>query len=228
MTVEHPPALLRELQGITTPTIANAIELFNVRPREIGFASGAIRCIFPSMPAVIGYACTATMKAATPPGERRSGRAEMWQHILSLPSPRIIVVQDEDEPPAVGSLWGEVNGSVHKALGAVAVVTDGGIRDIDELEAMGMQMFAREVIVSHANVHLTSVGKPVTIGGLTVNPGDLLHGDKHGVIQIPHEITAQIPDAVRRIDAFERPIIDLCRSPEFSVEKLDALFQRRM
>jgi len=89
-------------------------------------------------------------------------------------------------------------------------------------------MFAREVIVSHANVHLTSVGQPVSIGGLTVSPGDLLHGDKHGVMQIPHEIAAEIPEAVRRIEAFERPIIDLCRSTEFSVERLDALFQRRM
>ncbi len=98
MAVQHPPELIRELQGITTPTIANAIELFNLRPREAGFASGTIRCIFPALPAVVGYACTATIKAASPPGERRAGRGEMWQHILSMPAPRIIVVQDEDDP----------------------------------------------------------------------------------------------------------------------------------
>jgi len=224
MSTEHPAELIRELAGITTPTIANAVELFDIRPRNVGFASGAIRCIFPELPTVVGYACTATIKADQPgdAAERVAAQA-LWEHALAMPAPRIIVVGDEDDPQAIGSLWGEVNGSIHKALGAVAVVTDGGMRDVDEVEAMGLQFFARDVIVSHAYVHLTSVGKPVTIGGMTVNPGDLLHGDKHGVMQIPHEIAARIPEAVRLVEERERPIIDLCRSPEFSIEKLRAL-----
>ncbi|MHB8577456.1 MAG: RraA family protein [Dehalococcoidia bacterium] len=225
MPTAHPAALIEELKGITTPTIANAIELFDVRPRNLGFANGAIRCIFPDLPAMVGYACTATIKAnAKPDDSARLPPQAFWEHVLSMPAPRVIVIQDEDEPAAVGSFWGEVNSSIFMALGAIGVVTDGGVRDLDEVHAMGFQFFAREVIVSHAYIHLTSVGKPVTVGGLTVAPGDLLHGDKHGVTQIPHELAAQIPDAVRRVEARERPIIDLCHAKDFSIDKLRELF----
>lgn len=222
----HPPELIEGLRGITTPTIANAVELFNIRPRNQGFATSEVRSIFPDLPAMVGYACTATIKANVQPDDSTRVPAHvLWAHVLSMPAPRVMVIHDEDEPPAIGSLWGEVNGSIFMALGAVGVVTDGGVRDLDEVHAMGLQFFARDVIVSHAYVHLTSVGKPVTIGGLTVNPGDLVHGDKHGVMQIPHEIAAEIPEAVRVVEERERPIIELCRSSEFSPERLRALIE---
>ncbi len=224
MTTNHPTELIEELRGITTPTIANAVELFDIRSRNVGFASSDVRSIFPDLPVMVGYACTATIRANQPGDEAERVPAHiMWEHVLSMPAPRVIVVQDEDEPPAIGSLWGEVNGSIFKALGAVGVVTDGGVRDLDEVHEMRFQFFARHVIVSHAYVHLTSVGRPVTIGGLTIEPGDLIHGDKHGVMQIPHEIAADIPEAVRRVEERERPIIALCRSMEFSPEKLKEL-----
>jgi len=224
MPTEHPAELIRQLQAITTPTVANAIELFDVRPRNRGFASGSIRCVFPDLPTLVGYACTATIKADAP-GDASSHVAPhvLWDHVLSMPAPRVVVIQDDDDPPAIGSLWGEVNSSIFMALGAVGVVTDGGVRDLDEVRAMGFQFFAREVIVSHAYVHLTGVGEPVTIGGLTINPGDLLHGDKHGVLQIPHEVAARIPEATRTVEERERPIIELCHSPEFTPERLRQL-----
>ncbi len=223
---QHPPELIETLRRITTPTISNAIELFNIRPRNQGFATSEVRSIFPDLPAMVGYACTATIKANVQPDESTRVPAHvLWEHVLSMPAPRVMVIHDEDDPAAVGSLWGEVNGSIFKALGAVGVVTDGGVRDLDEVHAMGLQFFAREVIVSHAYIHLTSVGKPVTVGGLTINPGDLIHGDKHGVMQIPHEIAARIPEAVRVVEDRERPIIELCRSSDFSPEKLRALIE---
>jgi len=227
MTQTHPSELIEELRGITTPTVANAIELFDVRPRNLGFASGAVRCIFPDLPTMVGYACTATIKANEPGDESSRVPAHVfWDHVLSMPAPRVIVIQDLDDPPAVGSLWGEVNSSIFMALGAVGVVTDGGVRDLDEVEAMGFQFFARNVIVSHAYVHLTGVGRLVTVGGLTINPGDLLHGDKHGVLHIPHELAAGIPEATRRVEERERPIIDLCHSKDFTPAKLRELVAR--
>lgn len=217
----HTADLLAALRRYNAPTISNAIELFNVRPRNEGFMDGSIRSVFPRMPPFVGYAVTAKIRAAAPPGpDVKATVQEMYDHILSQPAPRVIVVQDLDDPPCVGSLWGEVNGNVHKALGCVAVVTDGGVRDLDEVEALGLPLFAREVIVSHAHVHLVEIGTPVTVGGLTVHPGDLLHGDKHGVISIPHDVAARIPEAVDAIEAFERGIITACQSPDFSVEKL--------
>jgi 4-hydroxy-4-methyl-2-oxoglutarate aldolase len=216
-----PASVLEALRAYNAPTISNAIELFDVRPRNEGFMDGSIRCVFPHMASFVGYAVTAKIRAAAPPGpEVKVTVRDMYAHILSIPAPRVIVVQDLDDPPCVGSLWGEVNGNVHKALGCVAVVTDGGVRDLDEVEALGLPLFAREVIVSHAYVHLVEVGTPVTVGGLTVTPGDLLHGDKHGVIAVPHETAARIPDAVKALEDYERGIISACQSPDFSVEKL--------
>lgn len=219
----HPPDVLAALRRYNAPTIANAIELFDVVPRNQGFMDASVKSIFPAMPPFAGYAVTATIRAAQPPGpEVRTSVTDLYQHILSVPAPRVIVVQDLDDPKATGSLWGEVNGNIHKALGCVAVVTDGGVRDLDEVEALGLPLFASAVIVSHAYVHLVDVGVPVTVGGLTVQPGDLLHGDKHGVIRVPHEVAARIPDAVEALERYERGIIEVCRSPDFSVDKLNA------
>lgn len=216
-----PEETLEALRRYNAPTIANAIELFDVRPRNVGFMDHSIRAIFPRMPPVVGYAVTAKIRAARPRAVGVTvGVTDMYTHILSVPAPRIVVVQDLDDPPCIGSLWGEVNGNVHKALGCVAVVTDGGVRDLDEVEALGLPLFAREVIVSHAYVHLVEVGTPVTVGGLTVRPGDLLHGDKHGVISIPHEIAPRIPEAVTALEEYERGIISVCQSPDLTVEKL--------
>lgn len=222
------PEVLAALQHYSAPTLANAIELFDVRPRSAGFASGLVRCVYPDLPPMVGYAATAKMRAATPPRpEKRVPPHVLWQHILSLPAPRVVVIQDLDDPPAVGSYWGEVNANVHKALGCVGVATDGGVRDLDEVAALGgFQFFAREVIVSHAYVHLVEVGGRVTVGGLDVRPGDLLHGDKHGVLNIPQSLAADLPAAVERIEARERAIITLCQSPEFGVERLRELFER--
>lgn len=216
-----PEETLEALRRYNAPTIANAIELFDVRPRNVGFMDHSIRAIFPRMPPVVGYAVTAKIRAARPrAGGVTGGVTDMYTHILSVPAPRIVVVQDLDDPPCIGSLWGEVNGNVHKALGCVAVVTDGGVRDLDEVEALGLPLFARAAIVSHAYVHIVEVGTPVTVGGLTVTPGDLLHGDKHGVVSIPREIAARIPEAVDALEAWERGIINACQSPDFTVEKL--------
>jgi regulator of RNase E activity RraA len=216
-----PAETLEKLRSYNAPTIANAIELFDVRGRHEGFMDASIRAIFPRMPPFVGYAVTAKIRAAAPPAPGAAVPVKaMYEHILSMPAPRVIVVQDLDDPSCVGSLWGEVNGNVHKALGCVAVVTDGGVRDLDEVEALELPLFARHVIVSHAHVHLVEVGTPVMVGGLEVRPGDLLHGDKHGVISIPHDIAPRIPEAVTALEEYERGIISVCQSPDFTVEKL--------
>src|SRR5262245_61532529 len=122
--------------------------------------------------------------------------------------------------PGVGSYWGEVNGSIFTALGCVAVVTNGAVRDLVEMRAIGIQAFAGSVAVSHAYVHLVRVGDPVIVGGLSVRPGDLLHGDQHGVLSIPFEIAAALAAATRRVEAEERELIEFCRSPNFSANAL--------
>jgi regulator of RNase E activity RraA len=217
--------VLARLRQITSPTICNAIETFKVRDQAAGFMGPEIKCIFPQMGTLVGYACTALIGARTPAGRSRVGMTELWEHIASVPAPRVLVVQDLDYPRPVGSFWGEVNANICRAQGVIGTITDGGVRDLDEVEKLGFFYFASTLLVSHANVHLIDVGGPVEVGGLRVAPGDLLHGDKHGVTGIPLDVAAQIPDAARRIEDGERKIIAFCQSPDFTPEKLMAMFR---
>jgi len=147
---------------------------------------------------------------------------EWHAFIETIPAPRIIVIQDLNQPP-LGSFWGEVNGNVHRALGAIGLITDGGVRDLDEVEELGFQFLSREILVSHAYVHLVEFGHPVTVGGLTVHPGDLLHADKHGAILIPHDIAVGVAGAAQTVENTERIIIDYCQSDSFTREGLAKL-----
>jgi 4-hydroxy-4-methyl-2-oxoglutarate aldolase len=215
------PEELDALRRFSTPSISNAIERFDIRPRHHGFTGPEIRCLFPEMPPIVGYASTAIVMAEQPAVAGRSPAVgEYWEFILSIPAPRIAVIQDIDQPCAIGSFWGEVNGNIHKALGCVGTVTNGGVRDLDEVRALGFQFLASAAIVSHAYVHLVDFGTPVKVGGLLVNPGDLVHADKHGAIVIPHEIARQVPAAAAEVERGERRIIECCQSAEFSVERL--------
>jgi regulator of RNase E activity RraA len=143
-----------------------------------------------------------------------------------VPKPWVVVVDDLDYPRPVGSFWGEVNGSVYKALGAVGTITNGGVRDLPEVRATGFHFFSSCLLVSHAYVHVVEAGAPVTIGGLTVRPGDLLHGDEHGVTSIPLELARDLPKAARDLEARERKLIDYARSDSFSPEALAERYRR--
>jgi 4-hydroxy-4-methyl-2-oxoglutarate aldolase len=213
---------IEALRRWPTPAVANAIETFRVRPRGEGFMLG-IRCIFRELGPMVGYAATATMRARVRGGPE-SGRAMVahWKNIAAQPSPRVVVLQDLDDPPAFGSFWGEVNANIHRALGCAGVVTNGGVRDLEEVLALGFQFFAADVIPSHADVHLVSAGGEVTVGGLKVKDGDLIHADRHGVVTIPHEIAREVPRAAAEVEKRERAIIELCQSPGFSIEALAA------
>lgn len=215
---------LDALRRITTPTVANAIETFQVRARTEGFMDSTIRCIFPELGAMVGYAVTAKI-AARERAQTAPPPWEMWETMPKTPRPWVVVIEDLDYPNPVGSYWGEVNGSIYQGLGCVGTVTNGGVRDLDEVRATGFHFFASCVLVSHAYVHLVEVGTPVSVGGLTVQPGDLLHGDQHGVLSIPLEIARELPQAAAEVERRERPIIDYARSPECSAEGLRRLFE---
>jgi regulator of RNase E activity RraA len=137
----------------------------------------------------------------------------------------VIVVHDLDEPRGQGAQWGEVQANIHRALGCAGVVTDGSVRDLDEVRALGFQFVAAHVSVSHAYVHMVDYGLPVKLGGLWVKPGDLIHADQHGVVTIPPDIAERIPDAVAKVEADERKIIDVCKSKDFSAQKLKDLYK---
>jgi len=214
-------AELDALRRISSPTICNAIETFGVRDHADGFMGPEIDCIFPDLDVMVGYACTAVIGAKVAGGSRSApAMPALWEHVASIPEPRILVVHDVDYPRPLGSFWGEVNANIFRAQGVIGTVTDGGVRDLDEVHALGFHFFASTVLVSHANLRLIDVGVPVEVGGLRVEPGNLLHGDKHGVVSIPPSIARDVPEAAARIEAGERGIIDFCQSPDFSIDKL--------
>jgi regulator of RNase E activity RraA len=142
--------------------------------------------------------------------------------VQAAPAPRFLVIEDIDEKPGFGALFGEIHANIAVALGCVAHLTNGAVRDLPGIQASGLQSFARNVAVSHAYAHIIDFGEPVRIGGLQIQPGDLLHGDQHGVVSIPVSIASEIPDVAAKLVAEERELLALCRSGDFSFEKLTA------
>jgi regulator of RNase E activity RraA len=212
-----PDEVLEALKRYDTPTLANAIEEFDIRPRDEGFANMDIRCMFPELGVMVGYAATATIRAR---GRGGSDQSALWSHVRGIPAPRVVVVQDLDGPPAHGALWGEVNASVFQALGCVGAVTDGSVRDLNEARGLGFHFFARGPAVSHAYVRVESVGQPIRVGGLNVVPGDLIHADQHGVLLVPHDIAPELPAAADRVIEREQTFLRWVRSPAFDPDRL--------
>jgi 4-hydroxy-4-methyl-2-oxoglutarate aldolase len=211
------PSILEALKRFDSPTLSNAVETFEVRPRDEGYMSMDIRCIFPELGAMVGYAVTATVRAK---GRAQGDQTALYRCVRDVPGPRVVVVQDLDEPPGHGSLWGEVNATIFGALGCVGCVTNGSVRDLKEARAMGFHFFARGPGVSHAYVRVESAGRPVTVGGLRVSPGDLIHADQHGVLKIPREIAGELPAAAERVIAAEQSLLRWVRSADFDADEL--------
>ena len=219
--------MIDALRKISSPSVANAIETFRVRPRNQGQMSSDIRTLFPEMGPLVGYAVTAVIRAEPEPLDgHRASTYGWWDYVLTIPAPRVVVVHDLDEPRGQGAQWGEVQANIHTALGVVGTVTDGSVRDLEEVRALGFQFAAAHVSVSHAYVHMVDFGLPIKVGGLWVKPGDLIHADQHGVVTIPTDIAAKIPEAVAKVEADERKIISVCQASDFSVEKLKSLYKQ--
>jgi 4-hydroxy-4-methyl-2-oxoglutarate aldolase len=215
------------LRKISSPSIANGIETFNVRPRNVGHMSSEIKTLFPDLGPLVGYAVPAVIRAEPQPlQDHRASTFAWWDYVQTIPAPRVIVVHDIDEPRGQGAQWGEVQANIHKALGCVGVVTDGSVRDLDEVRALGFQFAAAHVSVSHAYVHMVDFGLPVKVGGLWVKPGELIHADQHGVVTIPPEIVDRLAQAVAKVEADERKIIGVCQSRDFTAERLKDLYKQ--
>ena len=212
---------LDALRRLDSCTVSNAIETFQVRLRNAGFADARVRCIFEDLPPMVGYAATARLRSGEPPiAGSYHDRTDWWNSILEVPAPRIAVLEDLDESPGVGAFLGDMHSAILMALGCVGYVTNGAVRDLGRVRDLGLPLFAGNVAVSHAYAHIFDFGSKVTVGGLEVRPGDLLHGDRHGVVMVPRTIAGEIPAVAARLRLEERKVIEWCRSQQFSVEKL--------
>jgi 4-hydroxy-4-methyl-2-oxoglutarate aldolase len=224
----RPPDALDALLRFDSCLLSNAIERLNVRPRNEGFMSGGATCRYPQHPPVVGYAVTGRIRTYMPPmtGKCYYDHIEWWRYLVSIPAPRIVVLEDFDNRPGFGALFGEVHARLCRALGCVAYVTNGAVRDLDAIEPLGFQLFAGSVAVSHAYAHIVDFGEVVEIGELPIAPGDLLHGDQHGIVSVPEGYIAQLPSVAEQIVSEEQELFALAESPEFSVEALGAKLQQ--
>jgi 4-hydroxy-4-methyl-2-oxoglutarate aldolase len=219
------PEQLAELKAIDTPTICNAIEKFKVRGRVEGFMGMDIRCLLPELGVMVGYAVTVTVDS-TVEGAPLDTRAWFnWMKAMeAAPKPVVVVFKDISDNPRHSAHLGEVMATIAARLGVVGVVTDGGLRDILEVKQVGLQCFAKGLVPSHGNPRLIEVNVPVTVDGVRIEPGDLLHGDANGVTAIPRAIADQVAKAALEVRSEEAGLLAYIRSSEFKPEEY---FRRR-
>jgi regulator of RNase E activity RraA len=153
-------------------------------------------------------------------GSRYVERTDWWKHITSVQSPRVVVMQDIDEHPGTGAFLGSAHVNILKALGCVGAVTNGAARELPGIEASGFQVFAGRLAISRAYIHVVEYGGPVEVGGLTIQPGDLLHGDRHGIINVPQNMATELPAVASGIMEKKQLVIDLSKKPGATVQEL--------
>lgn len=204
---------LAALAKYDTPTICNVIELWNARPRNTGYMDHTIQACYPKLPPMVGYALTSTFRALSPPrsGDVYASMGRQVELFAELPGPPVIVFQDLDQPSAAAT-FGEVMCTTYQAFGARGLITSGTGRDLDQVEALGFPVFTAGTCCAHGYCHIIAVNVPVTVGGIAIYPGDLLHGDRNGVTTIPPEFASEIPDACQELMAAEEIVLKYCRS----------------
>ena len=219
------PDAIALLRSSSVPTLANAIETFEIRAPTEGYNRRALTCHWPDLGMMVGTAVTVTATTSRPPADAPPPIDEpaYWHWIEQQPGPKVVVVQDLDELPG-GAMWGEWNANVHLALGCVGTITDGAVRDLEALERLQFHTFATAVSVAHGYGAFVGYGDPVEVAGLTVRTGDVLVADRHGVLRIPDELAIDVlVEAARSIDALESEVFSYCQSGEFTVEGMAAL-----
>ena len=217
---------LHFLQSVDTPTVSNAIELFGIRPNGEGFAPGEIRCLFPELGRMCGYAVTAQVETMTEGQEANEAAfLDLFQAVADSPKPAVVVFQEIGPRKDFATHAGEVMATLFSQLGAVGLVSDCAVRDISEVRALKFHCFARGMVASHANFHIVRVNVPVQVSGLVVQPNWLLHGDENGLIVVPRETFPGLREAVEKIRTRERALMEYVRGPEFTVRGLRGRFR---
>ena len=215
-----PQASLDYLQRVDSPTIANAIEPFDVRDRTEGFIGGRVQCQFPDLGVMVGRALTVTMSNAPGVTASRDGYWQMWDALAAMEGPVVIAIADASGEPHRVAYAGEVMTTIAMRLGAVGMVTDGALRDVDEVHDLGFHYFMKYPVVSHANFEITSVGEPIELDGQVVMTGDILHGDRNGIVVVPDEVLEGLPAAVDSVREKEAATMAYVRGDDFDYADL--------
>lgn len=209
---------LDELRAIDSPTIANAIEYFTVRPRVAGYCGSNVRLLTNTPGTMLGFAVTCKGDSTTEDKDRRE-HTELYRAIAALqPLPAVVVIGDDGDPNKLhlSCHAGEMMATTMKRVGAVGLVTNGGLRDIREITQLGgFHYYGRGLVVAHGRPCIYDIGATVNIDGMEVHPGDLLHGDENGITVIPAEIAAQVAAKALEHRAMEQQRLGEILGPDF-------------
>ncbi len=208
---------LAYLRSVDSPTIANALERLDLRERRDGYIGGNVACRFPELGPMVGLALTVTVDDAVGRPARQEGYWALWEALEATAAPTVIVMKDASGAPERVAYAGEIMATLAQRLGAVGIVTDGALRDLDEVRAKGFHYFMRHAVVSHANFELSKVGDPVMLDGQLVRTGDLLHGDANGIVIVPDAGLPRLRDAVDAVRTAERRDLDFIEGPDFTL-----------
>jgi regulator of RNase E activity RraA len=216
------PEILQRLKQFDTPTVCNVLELFDDRPRTAGYFDQRIQACYPKLPPMVGYATTATFRSGAPPrkGDVYAGLAAQVELIEKLPKPLVVVFQDLDDP-SVSATFGEVMCTTYQAFGAVGLITSGTGRDLDQVEALNFPCFTGGTIASHGYCQVVDLSVPVRVGGVTLYPGDLLHGDRNGVSTIPLHLAEPTADGCVDLMKAEAVVLDYLKSGKVTAAGYD-------
>jgi regulator of RNase E activity RraA len=220
------PETLAALRALDTCSISDAIERTGVRLRNEGFTNSTeLCCRFPELAPMVGYAVTLRVRGANPPmqGGRYPEHTQWWESFASLPKPHVLMIEDLDRHPGMAAFIGETHAAIFQAMGCVGIVTNGAVRSLPAIGRRGFQVFSSVVSPSHGYIHVVEAGGPIKVAGLHVSPGDLIHGDCHGLLCIPAQVAPDVPAIAAEIHAQKQRVLDLCDSPDFSREKLREL-----
>lgn len=215
------PALLNLLRRVDTPTVCNAIEVAQGQRGFNAITRGTMLCSAPQEPAIVGYARTAKIAAITPPIDPpetiKARRMDYYKHMSEAAMPAVAVIEDMDYPDCIGAYWGEINTTIHKGLGLSGALTNGVMRDLGDLPS-GFPVVAKSIGPSHGFVHVRDIGSTVSICGLSVSDGDLVHADQHGALVIPIDVIDTLEAAIEKLLSTERIVLDAARKKGFDFD----------
>ena len=217
--------LLKLLQQVDTPTVCNAIEVAQGKRGFDAFTRGTMLASHPEAPAMVGYARTARIAAVAPPTEApdviKARRMAYYRHMAEGPRPAVAVIEDMDFPHCIGAYWGEINTTVHKGFGMSGALTNGVMRDLGDVPE-GFSVVAGSIGPSHGFVHVKEVGTTVTVFGMQVADGDLIHADRHGAVVIPPDVLPTLETAIHKLLETEKLVLDPARQDGFDFDAFEA------
>jgi len=223
MTMRLTAEQLEELRSVDSPTVANAIEVFKIRDDTEGYMGMDISCLTPEFGVMLGYAVTVTADSATPGRARnRQGHVKVFDAIAASPKPAVLVVQDVGPKRTHACFLGDVIATLSRRLGAIGIVTNGGVRDLDGVRPLGFHVFAAGLVVAHGTFNFVDAGIAVELSSVRVQPGDLIHGDASGVTTVPLQIADKVYGECLKLREREAALRDYAHNRDFSLEALKA------